>query len=113
MLTNTESGQRRHSRVRYGAGTVMVRCSKSSPFIEGSLIDISISGCSIKTTEALTVHPDDIVELRIDLSTLVFRAVGYVRRASSGNQSLGIEFHRIAEQDKADLETLIDYYAEV
>jgi hypothetical protein len=112
MPTISESGERRHARVRYGAGTVMVRCSKSSPFVSGTLLDISISGCSIKTEETLAVNRDDIVELRIDLSTLVFRAVGYVRRAVAGGQSIGIEFHRIAEQDKSDLETLIDYYAE-
>ena len=96
MLKDSESGERRHARVRYGAGTVMVRSSKANPFISGSLLDISISGCSIKTDEALTVNRDDIVELRIDLNTLVFRAVGYVRRASAGSQSIGIEFHRIA-----------------
>jgi hypothetical protein len=90
----------------------MVRSSKSSPFVEGSLIDISVSGCSIKTAEPLSVSPEDVLELRIDLSTLVFRAIGFVRRASAGSLSLGIEFHRIAEQDKSDLETLLDYYAE-
>lgn len=112
MLANTESGERRHARVRYSSGTVMVRSSKSSPFVAGSLIDISVSGCSIKTAEPLSVSPEDVLELRIDLSTLVFRALGFVRRASTGSQALGIEFHRIAEQDKSDLETILDYYAE-
>lgn len=112
MPTNTESGERRHARVRYSAGTVMVRSSKSSPFVEGSLIDISVSGCAIKTAEPMSVSPEDVLELRINLSTLVFRALGFVRRASAGSLSLGIEFHRIAEQDRSDLETLLDYYAE-
>ncbi|WP_184215035.1 PilZ domain-containing protein [Granulicella aggregans] len=112
MLKMTETAERRHARVRYSSGTVMVRASKSSPFVEGSLVDISISGCSIKTVEPLSVSPEDVLELRIDLSTLVFRAIGFVRRASAGSLSLGIEFHRIAEQDKNDLATLIDYYAE-
>ncbi len=112
MLKMTESGERRHARIRYSSGTVMVRASKSSPFIEGSLVDISVSGCSIKTAEPLSVSPEDVLELRINLNTLVFRAIGFVRRATAGSLSLGIEFHRIAEQDKSDLETLLDYYAE-
>jgi hypothetical protein len=113
MLEDSEYGARRHTRVRYSSGTVMVRCSKSSPFVAGALIDISVSGCSIKTVEPLSVNPEDVLELRIDLSTLVFRALGFVRRATLGHDSIGVEFHHIAAKDKSELETLIEYYAEV
>lgn len=89
----------------------MIRCSKSSPFVSGVLIDISISGCLIRTAEPLTVGPEDVIELRIDLNSLVFRVLGFVRHASKGSHTLGIEFHHMSDQNRSDLEIFIDYHA--
>ena len=91
----------------------MVRFSKAQPFMAGALIDISISGCLVRIAEPVTASPEDIVELRISLLTLAFRALGVVRHANAVSHSIGIEFHHIAEQDKADLATFIDYFVEV
>lgn len=113
MLNASEDGGRRHERVSHGSGTVMVRFSKLQPFINGALIDISISGCLVRITEPVVVNPEDIVELRINLLTLAFRALGYVRHANPATHAMGIEFHHISAQDKADLATLINYYADV
>jgi len=107
-----EVGGRRHTRVGYKAGRVQVRCKKSDPLVVVSLLDISVSGCLISMEDSVTVQPSDVVEVRFDLNSLVFRVLGFVRHASKAKRAIGIEFHHLPEQDRADLQEFVSFFAE-
>ena len=110
MAEGSEFGGRRHVRVGYSDGTVTVRCNRSGPFLPGSLIDISISGCLILMAEDLSITPSQVIELRFDLNSIAFRVLGFVRHNRKPRQ-IGVEFHHLSERDKTDLEGFIDYFA--
>ncbi|RXH56427.1 PilZ domain-containing protein [Granulicella sibirica] len=109
-MEGSEFGGRRHVRVGYSGGTVTVRCNLSGPFLPGSLIDISISGCLILMQDPLPVTPSQVIELHFDLNSLAFRVLGFVRHARKPRQ-IGVEFHHLSEQARSDLEGFIDYFA--
>lgn len=111
MVEDPEEGGRRHVRVAYKDGTVVVRSSKSGPAVAGSLIDISISGCLILTSEPLPVATADVIELHLDLKTLAFRVLGFVRHVSKANHRIGVEFHHLSPQASADLEEFVQFFA--
>lgn len=106
-----EVGGRRHMRIGYDSGKITVRCVKAGPLIAGTLVDISSSGCQIEFPEPLSIDQSEVIELRVDLSTIGFRVLGFIRRRSNGNRLIGVEFHRLSETDRADLETFIHYFA--
>jgi len=98
-------------RISYAGGTAAVRCSKAEPAISGSLIDISISGCLLSMLEPLNVTSDQVIEVRLDLTHLAVRAMGFVRHVNEADNAVGIEFHRLSEKDRSDLDEFINFFA--
>jgi c-di-GMP-binding flagellar brake protein YcgR len=112
MVEGTEVGGRRHQRVRYQAGSIAVRNKASEPFLPGVLLDISISGCLLSVPSNFTTSPGQVIYMRLDLQSLVFSVLGFVRHADKGGSVLGVEFHRMSEKDKTELSNFVDYFAE-
>ena len=102
---------RQHLRVSYPAGTVSVRCSKSGPIITGSLIDVSISGCLVAMSEPLHVTSDQMIEVCLDLTHFTVRAMSFVRHLKRADKAVGIEFYKLSEKDRSELEAFIDFFA--
>jgi len=111
MQEAPEVGGRRHMRIGYDGGKITVRCVKAGPLITGNLVDISSSGCQIEFPEPLSIDNSEVIELRVNLSTIGFRVLGFVRRRTNGDRLIGVEFHRLSESDRADLDTFIEYFA--
>jgi len=111
MQKDPDAGSRRHLRVPYAGGTAAVRCSKSGPTISGSLIDISVSGCLVSMPEPLEVTSDQMIEVRLDLTHLAVRVMGFVRHMNRANNAVGIEFYKLSEKDRADLEEFVSFFA--
>ena len=112
MLEGTEVGGRRHPRVRYNSGSIAVRNKSSEPFLPGVLLDISISGCLVSVPASFATSPGQVIFLRLDLQSLVFSTLGFVRHADKGGSVLGVEFHRMSEKDKVELSNFVEYFAE-
>lgn len=113
MQKDPEAGSRRHLRVPYAGGTATVRCSKAGPTISGSLIDISISGCLVSMPEPLQVTSDQMIEVRLDLNHIAVRAMGFVRHTNRADNAVGIEFHKLSEKDRADLDEFVSFFAPI
>jgi c-di-GMP-binding flagellar brake protein YcgR len=113
MQSSEEDGGRRHIRIQYDAANVTVRYVKSGPSIPATLLDISATGCLIAMAEPLHVSATDVIEARLDLNSLVLRVLGFVRHVDEANQTVGIEFHCISDQDQRDLEAFVHYFTPI
>jgi c-di-GMP-binding flagellar brake protein YcgR len=109
MQSQSEVGGRHDLRITYAGAIVTVRGSKAEPTISGALLDISVSGCRVSVPEPLTVTSEQMIEVCIDLTHLVVRALGFVKHINKAENSFGIEFHKLSDQQKADLNGFIQY----
>jgi hypothetical protein len=111
MQKDPEVGGRQHPRITYAGGTATVRCSNSGSNILCTLIDLIASGCLVSMPEPSQVTPNQMIEVRLDLTHLSFRAMGFVRHMNRPDNAVGIEFHRLSKEDKSDLDEFIRFFA--
>jgi len=99
---------RRRKHKRYGQrGTIALRWIVSGPLISGETFDLSAKGALIWLNKPIFFDPAEVVEVRLQLDALSFRALGFVRHTSEEGHLLGVEFHRLNEQDTAELAEFI------
>jgi hypothetical protein len=104
---------RRHLRIRYDTASVTVRYVKSGPSIPAKLLDIGERGCRLAVAESLPVSVSEVIEVRLDLNSLVLRVLGFVRHADEAARAVGIEFHCLSAADQCDLESFVRYFAPI
>jgi hypothetical protein len=106
MEENLPLRRRRHK--RYGQrGTISLRWIVSGPRVSGSTFDLSAKGALIWLNKPVFFDPAEVVEVRLQLDALSFRALGFVRHTSEEGHLLGVEFHRLNPQDAAELDEFI------
>lgn len=113
VIESAEFAGRRHARVRYSSGLVRVRATSASPVVLASLVDISLGGCRIAMTDKQLFQPSQLVELRLDLTSLHFRTFGDVRFVSMDGKSIGLEFHPLKDGVRSELEDFVAYLVEL
>jgi hypothetical protein len=86
---------------------------KSGPSIAATLLDIGAKGCLLAVAESLPVSVSEVIEVRLDLNSLVLRVLGFVRHADEAACTVGIEFHCLSEEERCDLESFVQYFAPV
>jgi hypothetical protein len=98
--------RRRHK--RYGKrGTISLRWIVSGPVVSGSTFDLSAKGALIWLDQPTFFDPAEVVEVRVQLDSLSFRALGFVRHTSEEGHLLGVEFHRLNPRDSEELDAFI------
>ena len=99
-----------NKRVAYTEGRLMVRCGRSGPLLPGSLMDIRMGGCRLWMEEPLHVSASQVIEVRLDLNSVAFRVLGFVRHVSPADHCLGVQFHQLSEKDSFDLKWFIQFF---
>jgi len=105
--TGTDIIRRRKAK-RYGqGGAVTLRRAVSAPALNGSLFDLSSGGCLVWADRSTRFDPAELIEIKLQSDSLIFRVMGSVRHISEKGRLLGIEFQRLGAKDTRDLELFI------
>lgn len=97
--------RREHS--RYGVyASAIIHLIKMGADFEGRVLDLSLSGCRIRTTERMTVGINRQVEVEFRLEGLPFR-LGGVLQAIHDRQTVGIHFIDMSSRKREGLVQLI------
>lgn len=97
----------RRSQTRHEVDTsAMVYLIKIRSQIPGRIVDMSLNGCRIHTTDRFHVGVFTRVEVEFQLAGLPFRLAGVIQ-AIHGRQQIGIRFLDMSERKRKQVEILI------
>jgi c-di-GMP-binding flagellar brake protein YcgR len=103
----TQAKRDRRSQVRHGVDTsAAIYLIKTGSRLEGRILDLSLSGCRIRTGEKIPMGIYTRVETGFYLNGLPFR-LGGVIQAIHDSHNLGIRFLDMSERSRQQVAELI------